>query len=46
MKPIDKPPLIERINPGLLMLIASVAGIILGIGGIYGAAWLLRTFPP
>lgn len=39
-------PLIERMHPGLLMLLAMIAGVVLMIGGVYGASWLLRTFPP
>lgn len=39
-------PMIDRVHPGLLVLIAVVIGILLAIGGVYGASWLLRTFPP
>lgn len=42
----DKKPMIERLHPGLLLLIAGIIGVALGVGGIYGAGWLVRTFPP
>lgn len=41
-----KPPLIERMHPGLVMLLAMIAGVALFVGGVYGAGWLFRTFPP
>jgi len=34
---MTKEPLIDRLHPGLLVLIAFMIGIMLAIGGVYGA---------